>query len=593
MGFSLKGKFRGTNSRPSSSVSHTYSKVKSDADNKVGVISPFKSTTGNKYGIIIGDEGAVLIYVVGKDVKSRNFIAQASHDNLKEFHNILAKDKEAPIYLIIDSMDQNFSQQSLPPISALGVRKLIKRRMERELAADVVKGYILLDRDKAGRRDWNFLMVSLENSPQLNVWFEFTESLDNRVNGVYLLSIESENIITTIDKALGINQKKKNSVKNSASRWKFFVTHNKVGGVRQVIIKDGNVVFTRLTQPVGEETAEVVVGNIEQEMLSTIEYIRRLSFDYKQGIDIYLLASDEIGELIDTSNMQPNNVHKFTPYELSQLFSIGGAAQQMDRFGDVILTAFITSSSSHRLTLFLPKMEKVNKIYNIIRYQWVASIILAISMISYVGFICFSIYSKIVDIDDLDKQKTLRKSEFDNVNKKIKESGIEVKRISDTVFLYDKIVEENTSPIALLSKARSAIIKAVSIREVYWGEEQTGKSLGNPSADNSNAKLSIVLRFPEISNTEEAFRAVARKVLLDLRKELPEYDIYYTKLPDAISKKTESEEIVFNDNKDVMIIDKSSLEATLSFVKKGSGTVSDISTGQDGSSTDKLIGLGR
>jgi hypothetical protein len=71
-------------------------------------------------------------------------------------------------------MDQSFVQQSLPPISPLGVKKAYKAQAWIGIsAADVVKGYVLLERDMSGRRDWNFLMVSLENSPHLHVWYDF------------------------------------------------------------------------------------------------------------------------------------------------------------------------------------------------------------------------------------------------------------------------------------------------------------------------------------------------------------------------------------------------------------------------------------
>ena len=152
---------------------HSIGRNKTENKNKVAkqrrsLKSKFFGSSSTQYAIIIGDEGAILLYMDGKEVKSRNFIAHASADNLKEFEEILVKDKKSPLFMVIDSMDQSFIQQSLPPISALGVRKLIHKRLDRDLAASLVKGYVLLGRDDGGRRDWNYLMVSLENSPHLS-----------------------------------------------------------------------------------------------------------------------------------------------------------------------------------------------------------------------------------------------------------------------------------------------------------------------------------------------------------------------------------------------------------------------------------------
>ena len=529
----------------------------------------FQATSGAKYGLIVGDEGAILIYMVGKEVKSRNFIAHASSDNLKEFGTILAKDTKAPLFLVIDSMDQNFIQQSLPPISSLGVRKLIKRRLNRDLGADIIKGYILLERDKEGRRDWNFLMVSLENTPHLNLWFEFIESIDNRFMGIYLLSVEAENIVKNIDVVLATQNK--DTKLESDSQWKFFVTHNKVGGFRQVILKDGLIIFTRLTQPVGEVNAEVIAGNIEQEMLSTIEYMKRLSFSYNQGLDVYIVASEEINNSLDLVRMQAKNIHKFTPFEVAKFFAITGAAQPLDQFGDVIMTACITSNRKHRLVLHLPRMLKINNIYNIIKYQRIASILVLLVVIVYGVIIGVEALDKYSEIENLNQKKESQQKKLDDLNVAIKKSGMDVKKINDTVILYEQLSSESRSPLPLLSRLRSAIMSPIIINEVLWENGGSSKGATAPmAAPNSQANLetvSLVLRFPEAANTKETFDVIAKKILKDVRREFPEYDVSYKKLPPIFSEEKKAGEIVFEDKEKKVAIEKTNLEATLLLVK--------------------------
>ena len=64
----------------------------------------------------------------------------------------------------IDSIDQVFVQQTLPPVSSMSVQKLINRRLEREFKPEDIKGALVLGKEKTGRKDWNFLMVSVEKS---------------------------------------------------------------------------------------------------------------------------------------------------------------------------------------------------------------------------------------------------------------------------------------------------------------------------------------------------------------------------------------------------------------------------------------------
>ena len=238
--------------------------------------------------LFVGDEGAILVYIKGNTVINRQFVPDASDQNLAELRDTIDDDPKAPIVMVIDSMDQTYIQQTLPPVSSFSVKKLIKRRLDRDFGANDIKGAIVLGREQAGRKDWNFLMVSLERSPQINLWLDFVSDLPNRFQGIYLVSIETEIMLKNLEQAMGVPKT------GTGSKWKFFVSHNKVGGFRQVILRNGRIIFTRLAQPIGESTPEVIAGNIEQEMLTTIEYMKRLSFDPNDGLDIYVIASEGV-----------------------------------------------------------------------------------------------------------------------------------------------------------------------------------------------------------------------------------------------------------------------------------------------------------
>jgi hypothetical protein len=565
---------------------------------KPAKIKAFRATKGHKFALIIGDEGAILIYMIGKAVQSRNFIANANAEGLKEFESILSRDPKAPIYLIIDSMDQSFVQQSLPPISPLGVKKLIKRRLDRDLSADVVKGYVLLERDMGGRRDWNFLMVSLENSPHLHVWYDFIEKVDNRLHGIYLLSVEAENIVKNIDRVINPPQKDKKN-KTDVPRWKFFVTHNKVGGFRQVILKDGRIIFTRLTQPVGELMTDVIAGNIEQEMASTVEYMKRLSFSPSQGLEIYIIASSDINNALDLSKIPSAKIHKFTPFEVAGFFDITGAAQPSDQFGDVIMSAFIASSRVHRLVLFLPKAVKINRIYNLMRYQRTFVGLCVLGMLMYGGMLAIGLMEKYTEIENLKQKKDIQQRKLDEINVEVKKSGIDVIKVSDTIALYQQLNDEAQSPLKLLSRIRPAILSAVAIKEIEWNSSNTTDNAAPGGTSPKDDSITLILRFPEISDTDEAFKSVAKKVLLDVRAAFPEYKVVYTKLPDVLSHRADVGEITFNDKDKPIDIDKANLEATLTLTKQspavpvavpGAPTV----PGQVlPPSTDDIIGVGK
>ena len=567
------------------------------------IAGKFGFGAGAKYSIILGDEGAILIYSEGKEVKTRNFIASASAENLKEFASILAKNPKAPLTLIVDSMDQNFIQQSLPPISSLGVKKLIQRRLERDLGKDTIKGYVLLEREKSGRKDWNFLMVSIEKSPQFTVWLDFINKIENRLEGIYLLSVEAENIIRELDKAMGLPKKiskkpKKGEVITPLSQWKFFVSNNKVGGFRQVVLKDGRIIFTRLGQAVGDVTPEVIAGNIEQEMSSTIEYMKRLSFNPQQGLDIYVVASEEVNAALDLSKTQAKKTYKFTPFEVAEFLKIKGAAQPSDQFGDVVLSAAIATSRKHRLMLSTPQATKANLLYNIVVYERMIAIVALTGILGYGGFEGTGLLNSYSELAELEQVKDIQQKKLDDATLNIKKGGVDVTKINETLGLYKQVMSENKSPLPVMAALRAAIIPPVSVREIAWESKDganTKSAAPNAQATANNEIITLSLHFPELLTTDETFAIVARKVLKDVRAALPDYKAVYVKLPEALKKRNKGGKIGFDG--DPIKIEKADLDATLSITKNSSQpsepTMPNGMNILPSASTDELIGLGK
>lgn len=575
---------------------------------KIFRLDNFTVTSRKKFALVIGDEGAILAYIEKDAVKSRNFISSASPENLSEFSAILAKDPSAPIYMIVDSMDQSFIQQSLPPISQFGLKKMIKQRLERSLGKDTIKGYLMLEREKTGRRDWNFLMVSLEKSPQIVTWLDFLESVENRLENIFLLSVESENIIKTIDNV--VHSKKKTIGKDEKTPandvWKFFVSNNKVGGFRQVILKNGRMVFTRLGQSVGDTTPEVIAGSIEQEMASTIEYMKRLSFNPQDGLDVYIVASEDVGNAIDTTKIPSKNIYKLTPFDVAGFLEIPNAAKQTDQFGDIVMSVAIANSRKHRMPLSIPQAEKVNTFFKALIYQRVLAFAIAFMLISY-GIVQFLNFAQKYNQElNLERTKSEHKAKLDKLNAEIAQSGVDIKKVNETVTLYNNIIRLNTDPLPLLHRLRSLILPSVIIRDVSWrisNDETPVAAPANGDAESEKTGIfTFTLRFPEIASTDEEFAAIARKVIKDLRAALPDYRIVYLKLPDALSKKNEAGRIGLDSGSGPVKIAKEQLEATLSVslpskdAPKAPVQDDTLAGGKLTStpvSTDELIGLGK
>lgn len=498
-----------------------------------------QASKGAKFVLLLGDEGAILIYIKGHVVQSRQFVPDASQQNLQEFQQSLSKDLTAPLMLVVDSMDQSYMQQTLPPVSSLSVNKLIKRRLDRDFAKNEIKGAILLGREKTGRKDWNFLMIALEKSPQFTVWLNFVKDLPHRFLGIYLASVESEVLLNSLEYSMGIPKG------NGDKDWKFFVSHNKVGGFRQVILKGGRIIFTRLTQPVGDSNAEVVAGSIEQEMLSTIEYMKRLSFGQNDRLDVYIITSSTIKEAIDANKFHCTSFHILTPYEVMQHLGIEGAAQPTDQFGDVVLAATIGCSKKHVLTLTTPQNRLVSKYYHLLMFQRTAATAAILGILGYGAVVGYDIISLLQQNSKLTDQTRAQQHILDNLREDVKRSKLDVEKASDLIDLYQQLGREKLSPLPMIKKLEPLMQSPVWIKAFDW-ELTTATGLKLPpatAAAPNNAPVNIqnaaipmittiMLEFPQEAAEPKMFKALSKKLLADFKKQFKGFDVRYLNMPE-------------------------------------------------------------
>src|SRR5690606_6751340 len=98
----------------------------------------------------VGADGAILVHMEENRVLKRMFAPSPAREDTRHFDAVLKSDRQARISVLVDIMDQSFLQQTLPPVSALSIDKLIKRRLERDFAEDDIKGALPMGRSREG-----------------------------------------------------------------------------------------------------------------------------------------------------------------------------------------------------------------------------------------------------------------------------------------------------------------------------------------------------------------------------------------------------------------------------------------------------------
>jgi hypothetical protein len=312
-------------------------------------VKPMPSRMGKKgrFVLILGDDGAILVFLQGGKVQRRLFAPSSQPEHVKTLRELMETHPHAPLYVLLDVIDQQYVKQTFPPVSSLSVNKLVQRRLDRDFPPEDIKGYMRLGREKTGRKEWQFLLVSIAKTPLLQSWLDVLMELPNAFKGTFLTPIEAQHILPSIANTLSARGA------DAASPWKLIISHHKVGGYRQIVLRDGKLAFTRLTQAPDDTNPAISAGSIEQEIQNTIDYLRRLDFIDNQQMSIYAIVSQEIKALLDLRRFGTASSNVLTPFELSNEMALEQAALSADRYGDVVM-ATLFGQTAKPVQAFMP-----------------------------------------------------------------------------------------------------------------------------------------------------------------------------------------------------------------------------------------------
>lgn len=490
----------------------------------------------SRFVITVGDDGAVLVYTKGKELISRLYAKSESDEDAADFRKLLQSNPKVSISILVDTMDQNYSLQSLPPVGRLELGKLIKRRINRDFLEDDINGSINIGRRNGENNDWECLFISIANTPPLSNWISFVNSMPNPLNGIYSISIEGQNLIEKIYNSAFPNEKK-------MTGYQLLISHNKISGFRQIVIKNGKAIFTRLTQPMDDVVDAVTAGGIEQEIGNTVEYLKRPQFDIKEDeLDIYVIASSAIKKILDLDGFKTRSAHIFAPNEIANILGVNNAIKESDKFGDIVFASFFASINTRSLKLFTKYTSKLNILYKSINAcKWTAIIVLISSAI-YFSYLGKSIYKSNQDISFSKQVLQDTNNELAKVQNEISKLPQDIDNIADIIAIYDVLSKGYEDPLPILAIMNEAMDENMYVDSFSWRSIDFLRARKTNTSQKATAIFNISLKdkiedIDHYIETTDKFRDT-------LKLNLKDYDVLYTKRPGLISEDETWEEVL-------------------------------------------------
>jgi len=493
--------------------------------------------------VLIGNNGTIISKHDGKNVTSE-FIEKINDENKPNLNSFFNKNKNFPIYIILDTIDQTYKKKTYPSMRPYDLDKIAKRDLASDGDKESLKNYIILKNNKTSSKrslikknesgsKIDCLFITSSKSENINNWLNFAYELPNRLIGIYMLPVETYNFFKKIIESTS-SIKNQSVLKLKENSIFCLVIQTKTGGSRQVVFSNTSIVFTRVVNYNFNESN--YIEKYFQDIYSTFEYLKRLYIDLSlsQFEVINIIPETASSEIMKSKNVELN-ISNFTVKNSADLLKFNNLKIENDYFDILINSVFVNSDKILKFTN--SKIRYNENLYLIIFGSYIFNFILFFFLL----FISFIVYTTNINITEkiqkAQDQMILAQNEFAKI-KKISMEGnfqqgdreISIERVAD----FGR-VEESLGPLIPYDFVNTYVGMSFSKNFDVKINSMT-YNLSSFNSHNSNTKncfYETILRGKLINKSGdiETLFTEFDKFIVEMKKNLPDYEIKYNELP--------------------------------------------------------------
>lgn len=339
----------------------------------------FDVIKGRRFVVLLGDEGAVLVHISGRQVRHRSFSPRPDREAAAVMIDTLTKEPATPVRILVDLMEQQYREVQIPRVGAWDRPKVVKRKLALAFPGENLTG-ALPGAQRADGSETQVLFAALPKGRWLQSWIDFLCEIGNPISGVSLLPIEAVEMI----KALNVTAPEPG---RDAGRWQLLLTRHRVSGYRQTIIQHNRLVLTRLTQALATDAGVgEVIALIRTDFAATLGYLRRLSFSDADRIELIVIADPEVCAGLAPRDLRIRHLRSLSPHQAAQQLGLLDVADPDDPYSDVLHAAFLSQRARPVLSLDLPQLRQTRLISELPRLVVTAGVVTAVAGIGYAGW---------------------------------------------------------------------------------------------------------------------------------------------------------------------------------------------------------------
>ncbi len=247
--------------------------------------------------------GQMVVYHWRSGQLSEGIEYPADEHGLRAFNDYLSKSPLLPTYLLVDLVEEEFRQETIPHVFGADRRALLRTRQTRLFRDARYAGAISQGREAEGRRDDIILFTALIRPELLAPWLSPLIKAKVPLAGIYSVPVLTPTLLPKLP---------------TTNRYVLLVTLQASGGLRQTFLSDGHLKISRLAMAPRLDPAQH-----SSYVLTEVEKLRRYLYSLRMlepgdTLDVVLLTGGSLAQDLRTQSSDSHDL-KFIVHDINEI----------------------------------------------------------------------------------------------------------------------------------------------------------------------------------------------------------------------------------------------------------------------------------
>lgn len=493
----------------------------------------------NRTVLLIADD-ALYVYATGASgVRLVEVVSWETENFETNVAGIIAKDCGGkPVLILNDMVEQHYRKERIlrKGVNIMDKSSMVRRKLMVAFPNYPIRAaYALKEKaPKAGKRGAAeiYIFAAIAETKQYTRTIAAVNQSLASIAGFCLLPVESSDMVKALQAKIASKGQQK-------SQWVLFMGQHRHGGLRQIVIKNGELALTRITPVMdSDQDAGAWAGEVYQEFNATMSYLSRFGFQPEDGLHIITVANNSGGEALQSMIDDGYTFTSMTSAEAARALNLPLGAQDDYRYADCLHAAWAGRKSKFILPM---KSQKIDNVSKPRRIAMAASLLLFLgaSFLMYQLIMQGSAMSSVnSDLEDGKARLAQLKVQYEKEVKRKEDLGFDVRLVQSSISVYDGLEKAALKPLPFYRDVGRALGRDMRVDRIALGDLK-----GLPSMDMAGVgkllsraafEAKMQMTYPsttdvdkgnkEVDDLRDRLRATLKDHTVEVTKRLKDYE---------------------------------------------------------------------